>query len=251
MRFMRRCAGVMTLVLAGAVCANANCSATSLTGNFGYTLSGLDASFFFTASVGLLTMDGKGGITGTVTISDDGVITNAVAATGSYVLNTTCSGTMTITPSGGSTQFFAVYVDAKNKRFEMTQTNAGFTVSGYALAQGVVTCTLAGVRAVYYYSGGGWQTSPSLYPVAISGVVNADGLGNLQGTQTASAAGVILTGSTSGTYTVNPDCTGTTTSTNSLGQTSHSNVVLVNNGRTTFQIATDAGAISVNVGQKQ
>jgi len=240
---------VLALVVVGR--AGASCSAASLKGKFGFVLTGLDSSFFFTASSGLLTLNGARSLTGTETTSDNGVITNSVAVTGSYAINTNCSGTLTITPSGGSAQSYAVVIDSTATRLEMIQTNAGYTVSGYALAQGTVTCTLEGVKGIYGYYGSGWQTSPSLSPFAIAGEVSVDGLGNLKGFQTSSSGGTILSPTESGTYTVNSDCTGTTTTTNSLGITAHANNILVNNGRTVFQIDTDAGTIDYSVGQKQ
>jgi hypothetical protein len=251
MRLNRTFAVVMVLALVVVGRAGASCSAASLNGNFGFVLSGLDSSFFFTASSGLLALNGTGSLTGSETTSDNGVITNSVAVTGGYAINTNCSGTLTITPSGGSAQSYAVVIDSKDTRLEMVETNAGYTVSGYALAQGTVTCTLEGVKGIWGYYGSGWETSPSLYPSAIAGEVMADGLGNLKGLQTSSQGGTIVSATLSGTYTVNSDCTGTTTTTNSLGITAHSNSIMVNNGRTVFQIGTDAGTIGYNVGQKQ
>ena len=45
------------------------------------------------------------------------------------------------------------------------------------------------------------------YPVVASGVVTYDGAGNVSATYTASFGGVILPGTATGTYAVNPDCT--------------------------------------------
>jgi hypothetical protein len=251
MRLNKTFAVVMVLAFGVVGRAGASCSSASLKGNFGFVLSGLDSSFYFTVSGGLLTLNGAGGVTGTETTSDNGVITNSVAVTGRYAIKTNCSGTLTITPSGGSAQSYSVVIDSTDTRLEMIQTNAGYTVSGYALAQGTVTCTLEGVKGTYGYYGSGWQTSPTQYPTAIAGQVTTDGLGNLKGFQTGSAAGTILYLTVSGTYTVNSDCTGTTTTTTSLGITAHSNSILVNSGRTVFQIGTDAGTIGYSVGQKQ
>ena len=250
MRLNRSFAVVITLALMAVGRAGATCSTATLTGNFGFVLSGMNSSLFFTSSMGLVNADGKGGLTGTETISNDGNITSSTV-TGSVVINANCSGTVSITPSGESTQFYSVVVDSKNTQLGMVQTNAGYTVSGYALAQGTVTCTLEGLKGVYAYYGSGWNTTGTLFPTAISGEGSADGLGNLKGLQTASLGGTIVSTSYTGTYTVNSDCTGTTTTTTSKGVTATSNNVLVNNGRTLFEISTATGTIEINVGQKQ
>ena len=53
-----------------------------------------------------------------------------------------------------------------------------------------------------------------------------------------------------GTYTVNPDCTGTETL-NIGGQLHHSNFVLVNHGRKVFDTSVDPGVVLTGIGEKQ
>lgn len=251
MRFKRVVAVVIALAFAAIAHASASCSNANLKGNYGFVLTGLNSSAFFTASLGLFVMDGKGSLTGSDTISNNGVIASSVALTGSYTIHSNCSGTVTFTPAGGSKESFSVVIDSKNTRLEMIETDSGYTVSGYALVQGAVTCTLLGVKGTYGYGGSGWATAGTPFPTSIAGVVNVDGLGNLKGQQTGSVDGVIIPSTLSGTYTVNSDCTGTTTTMTSKGATAHSNVVLVDNGGTLLEIATDPGSIAITVGEKE
>lgn len=241
---------VLALGLAAVGSASAACSNATLKGDYGFTLTGVNSSAVLTAIVGQITANGAGGLTGTQTMSDNGVISSNVALTGSYAISSNCKGTATITPTGSSAAHYTLVIDSKNTQVEMVQTDKGYTLYGYAVAQGTATCTVAGEKGIYGYHGGGWQTNPSLIPVALDGLVTADGLGNFTGTETVSSGGVIVSGTITGTYTVNANCTGTTTSTFN-GKTSHTNVVFANSGHTVFEITTDAGVISINVVQKQ
>ena len=63
--------------------------------------------------------------------------------------------------------------------------------------------------------------------------------------------GTIVPGSASGTYTVNPDCTGTYTVQNSLGLTVHAFFVIDDNGNELQDVITDAGTVINCVARKQ
>lgn len=236
---------VMTVGRAGA-----SCSDESLKGSFGIAINGLDPSFLFTASMGLLTMNGTGGVSGTWTTSDNGVITNGVAVTGSYAVEANCLGTVEITPSGGAAQTFEIVIDS-TRNLEVIQTNTGYTVSGFGLAQGGVVCTLAALKGIYGFSGNGWDAASPDIPFSIMGESSADGAGNLKGEQVSSNAGTIVTQTLSGTYTVNSDCTGTTTTTTGKGSTNHTNFVVVNSGGTLLQLGTDSGKVSPDLVNRQ
>lgn len=223
------------------------CSNATLNGNYGFVLSGVNNTSALTVTVGQIAADGSGKLTGSETVSNNGVITSNVSITGSYALNKNCTGTATITPAGGSASNYSLVVIGK--QIQMAETDAGFTESGYALAQGTATCSDAGIKGTVGFHGIGWKVSTSLTPTAFAGQVKADGLGNLSGTQEGSLGGVVYSTSLSGTYSVNANCTGTITLTGS-GLTTHSNFVLVNAGMSTLAIQTDAGTITTSFGQK-
>ena len=80
-------------------------------------------------------------------------------------------------------------------------------------------------------------------PIALIGTFTFDGSGNVTGATVSSQNGNIGQGTQTGTYTVNPDCTGTITVLGSSGRTSHYSFVTDTNG---FQyICTDSGPISI------
>jgi hypothetical protein len=79
---------------------------------------------------GQLVLNGKGSITGTATLSVNGSITSAVAVTGTYAINSDCTGTITIAPQGLSTiNFNAVIVDA-DKELLLVETDNNSIVTG-------------------------------------------------------------------------------------------------------------------------
>lgn len=247
MRMIRLLAAFAVLVVFVAVQPCVACSNATLKGNYGFVLNGVTNTSALTATVGQIAANGSGGLTGSETVSKNGVITSDVAITGSYALNKNCTGTASITPTGGSASNYSIV--AIGTQIEMAETDAGFTESGYALAQGKATCSDAGIKGTTGFHGGGWKVSSSLIPVAFAGQLIIDGLGNLSGAQEGSLGGEVYSTTLSGTYSVSANCTGTITLTDS-GGTTHSNFVLVNAGMSTLVIQTDAGTITTSFGQK-
>jgi hypothetical protein len=94
--------------------------------------------------------------------------------------------------------------------------------------------------------------------LAIGGIARVvfDGKGNFTQTDdvqifvTGQNPVVILDRPGSGTYTVNPDCTGSETL-NEGGQVHHSRLVLVNHGKKIFDMASDPGVVLTGVGERQ
>jgi hypothetical protein len=95
-------------------------------------------------------------------------------------------------------------------------------------------CSLASVAGSYGYTTSGFVAiAPSTFvPAAAAGRVTFDGSGHVSGTQTRVVAGSSLDETYSGTYSVNPNCTGsftvlvepdTRTSTVNLVWTDHTN----------------------------
>jgi hypothetical protein len=74
-------------------------------------------------------------------------------------------------------------------------------------------CSLTSVAGSYGYTTSGFVAlAPgSFVPVAAAGRITFDGHGNVTGTQTRVVAGSSLDETYSGTYTVNPNCTGSFT----------------------------------------
>lgn len=129
-------AAVTALALSVAPTARADdkgCSAASLQGTFAYTGTGFNvtpaggAAPF--AEVGTQTFDGKGGTTTTFTASANGNLFQ-ISFSGTYTVNSDCSGTMTLlTPAPNPTvTLFFVIADSLNE-FQAIETLPGVVVT--------------------------------------------------------------------------------------------------------------------------
>lgn len=238
---------VLLLGLCLSVYASAACSNATLTGNYGFTLTGTDSAGSLASSVGQLTADGQGNFTGIFANSTAGVISTNVALTGTYSVNKTCTGTATLTPSGGPAGVFTLVVVSTGAQFELTDTKAGSSEYGYAMAQGKAICTNAGIKNTFGFRGGGYDSS--LAPYAWAGQVKLDGVGGVTGTETASLGGTIQTFALTGSYSVSSNCTGTATF-GGGGNPGNTFFVIVNGGKSAMQIETDTGTIATTFIQK-
>ncbi len=108
------------------------CSNGSLSGVYGYVLTGIAApvsgvSYVYSDS-GQLTADGNGNLTSTSIANVGGTFSN-VSGTGTYSVTNQCYGTATVTtPSGASNYEFAIAQDGQTILF--LETDTGTTVGG-------------------------------------------------------------------------------------------------------------------------
>ena len=101
------------------------------------------------------------------------------------------------------------------------------------------TCKNASLKGVFGYLHG----RPGAYPAAvIEGQITLDGMGNITaGSWTYTYDGTITTGTTTGTYSISKNCTGTLTLNDEGGGPAHYNIY-INAGNKMFQmIETDTG----------
>ena len=110
-------------------------------------------------------------------------------------------------------------------------------------------CSNASFKGSYGASCGGFVGDS---PLAVIGVLTADGKGNISGVETLSVNGVITSGVTlTGTYTVNADCTGSIVTTAPDGAVTDHDFVLDDNKKEIRIIVTESGAVVVCTGRKQ
>jgi len=94
------------------------------------------------------------------------------------------------------------------------------------------------------YGIGALGTDASGNSVALSGLLTADGNGNLKGTQTESVNGTISTNvPISGTYSIGSNCNGTAKLTPKGGATQHYNITVASQGTRFFTLETDTGSV--------
>jgi hypothetical protein len=111
---------------------SATCALTGKAQRLGLNLVGtIPASSVNKAIIGQLELDGKGNVTGTVSINTN--YSNSVATvTGTYTEASDCAGKLQITPAGSSAlNFNSVFVDG-GKELLLVETDSGTVIGGTA-----------------------------------------------------------------------------------------------------------------------
>jgi hypothetical protein len=117
-------------------------------------------------------------------------------------------------------------------------------------------CSLATLNGNYAFSQPGWgslhgQGQGNQLPFFNVGVVAFDGTGTVSVSFTNVQSGVVSTETDAGTYTVNPDCTGSLSFTTGPGAGATFNMVIIGRGAELFGINTSAGFTSSFDAKKQ
>jgi hypothetical protein len=129
----------------------------------------------------------------------------------------------------------------------------GILVGGFILAlrlastpkvQAQVSCTSASFQGAYGYTFTG-LTGFNALPFAAVGRLVADGQGVVSGAETDSSNGEIFQRTYTGTYKVNPDCTGSEVSIDNFGKTVKCDFVIVAGGKEIQVIETDRNTVVV------
>jgi len=127
------------------------CGAGSLTGSYGFLLSGATGGLLYSQE-GQIVSDGNGNLTVTAVQNSGGAVL-PLAGSGGYSLTANCSGTAVVTTQLGTASYlFAVVQNGQSALF--LETDAGTTVSGTAQSQSVVPSVLP-----QFVSGGGWYSA--------------------------------------------------------------------------------------------
>ncbi len=110
-------------------------------------------------------------------------------------------------------------------------------------------CTEASLQGTYGFATSG--TRVGVGPLTVVGILTFDGAGNVSGHSKGSANGELGSGTLTGTYKVNSDCTSSVTLTSEGGAEDHLELVIVNAGSEYLFIKYDPGAVVTGVGKKQ
>jgi hypothetical protein len=223
------------------------CSNASIDGIYGLLVTGYDASELYQVGVGQITANGKGSLSGIESVSDDGVIYNNQALTGTYTIGSNCTGTGTITNvKNGTVSNYNFVVDPVANEVDAAESVSGHgTASGYALGLGSAKCSAAAAAGTYGFHGGGYLVGQGV--LQFSGQYVLDGTGKLSGTETRLVDGTLISASPiTGTYTMAATCRGTI-SYKFNEATVKLNIVMVSSGTSFFTIETDADTVSTSV----
>jgi len=119
---------------------NTGCTMASITGNFGFSVTGwnnIGGTNVPVALVGKLIYSGTGTLSGTITNVQNGVVSLPSGLSGTYTINADCTGASLITPEGNSTTaHFNMIVSGQGSMIYFIQTDNGNTVTGTANRQG-------------------------------------------------------------------------------------------------------------------
>jgi hypothetical protein len=122
------------------------------------------------------------------------------------------------------------------------------------VVEGEPACSATSLRGTYAVQAQGTIVGqipgfpPPPFAIGEAALVTFDGAGNLSGKTTLNIGGVVLQPTFTGTYTVNSDCTGTTTIHSSLGFVVHDATILVRGGREFRDVQTDSFEVSTRNG---
>lgn len=239
----------VAVVLVLGLAAWGQCSDANVAGKYGYSGGGLDKNGKPSAFTGYINANGKGTFTGMETGSEDGTVFKNVPATGTFTVNSDCTGSGTIKLKGSKVDHFNLVVVSGGKSLLVLSTDAPSVSLTTAQTEGKVTCTAAGVKGSFGVEASG--VFLGVGAVAFDGLFILDGKGNVSGTESGSIAGQIFKGQkiSGGSYTVASNCTGTMTFT-IAGQTEHSSFVVTNSGKSLLVVETDANTIVSGFGQQ-
>jgi len=120
--------------------ADKGCSNITLMGTFSRTDTGTvlapAAAVGPTALVGTFTFDGNGNLTGAFTSSQQGHIGHGTQ-TGTYTVNTDCTGTIVVKGSGPNSSHYSFVIDDSGNGFQYICTDSDPTVPFFIVYSGV------------------------------------------------------------------------------------------------------------------
>jgi hypothetical protein len=212
------------------------CGPRSLNGAYGYAFQGQvippGTTEFDTAIAGRIVFNAHGGLSGYEWDSTNG-FQETLTFSGSYAVQPDCTGTATLVNSNGRTDHITLGLIEGGQEFNFTVTDPGVVITGRPSRQGIGHCTNRSLSGVFNAA-----TSGSDFTAA--GVENGDdslfftihfdGRGHEFGSATLSINGFSYPDTFTGTYHVNPDCTGSATNSFASGGSDAVNFVIVEQG---------------------
>jgi len=201
----------------------------SVKGSYSFTLNRwiADSTLSQEGHLGVVTFDGAGNATASFTSMKDGVLSTGTA-TGTYAINANGTGTVSLTGAGGTVQFAMVLNStvakvAQNIQLLLTNDATNGVTSGTAVLQSSTAATYnaASIKGIFGFQLNMWAADVSLSRQGIVGLFNFNGAGKVTASFTQMKAGVLSTGTGTGTYTMNADGTGAISLTVSTGGTAN------------------------------
>lgn len=237
----RQAAFVASVFLLGAAGLKAqSCTNATLTGTYGYLLEGNlveeeegEDVYAPYADSGILTADGNGNFTGTGTESFTGTIEQGTTISGTYTVNSNCTGSATLNYGSSIGTFnFSLVVLNGGEGISFVDTDSGAIVSGAARQQ-QTNCILESLNGLYSFTidGSYIDSEGGLDPLTDSGILTFNGTGGLSVFDTLSEAGTVTSNrSYSGSYHTHSNCTAQATFDDPTLGTLQMNMVILADG---------------------
>ena len=217
-----------------------HCSNASLQGNYGYLVSGIAGGNPVTI-MGQLSADGNGDITGYQSASYNGSIQDLLTLTGSYKISSKCSGSATLAAQGGTTATYNLTVLASGK-VQLVAADSGTVQSGFALPQGVDSCSTGKTKGVFSLTENGAIVGQGQASFGGQWTLRANG--TIAGTRWGSVNGTISSGDAiSGAFKIIRICQGGAVIGVNQQSPIHLNLVVVNGEHEVLFMQTDAGTV--------
>ena len=219
----------LLILLSGAQTKAADvCNPTKLVGTYAFQLSGsttISGTPKPTASLGRITFDGSGGVSGTASATFNGLLLGN-PVTGTYEAKVDCSVTWKLQDDSGAFQNFSGTLSADGRRVEFRQTDPGGARRGI-MQKTSDTCSAADLQTKYKFRISG-STTP-MQPGEVSHTVAAEGTVDV---------------AQNGSFQVDNDCSVHFVLTLPLGSSTMSmRGFLVNGGKEILAFQTDPGAM--------
>ncbi len=198
------------------------CSSATLNGTYAVSMTGrqLTSAGKFTNVMqanGSATFDGQSKVSFTMTQSTLQTTGTPLNWSGTYSVQANCASQMTISSGGSATFNLAIYSGGWNILF--TGSDSTYSYSGSADNQPATGCSTSSLAGVYVFSGTGYYlTSGSVSaPLAVNGLLQFDGQGNLTINLTVNVGGNSTIQKSSGTYSLSSNCLGSATASEPAG----------------------------------
>ena len=198
------------------------CNSTTLNGTYQLLLAGRQVTATGAVSkvlqaTGAATFDGQSKVTFAMTQSTLQTTGTPLNWSGTYSVQANCASQMTISSGGSATFNLAIYSGGADILF--TGSDSTYSYSGGADNQPATGCSTAALSGVYVFSGTGYYlTSGSVSaPLAVTGLLQFDGQGNLTTNLTINTGGNSTVQKTTGTYSLSSNCLASATASAASG----------------------------------
>lgn len=164
----------LLLLLPGAAYAGDVCDSTNLVGPYAFQLSGsttISGTPKRTASLGRITFDGSGSVSGTASAAYSGLLLGN-PVTGTYAAKSDCSVTWTLQDDSGAFQNFTGTLSPDGTRVQFRQTDPGGAQRGI-MQKTPDSCSAADLQKKYKFTVSG-STTP-MQPGEIPRTISASG----------------------------------------------------------------------------